>query len=163
MAKFKEISIKAGNGAISGLIEGMDEEKDALQKKVLEIADLIERSLSTGLDAHSPSRLTAKYGGFAAQGVTVGWDEEIGHFKDTVLASMPASFDVPAPQTNGAKLFSPVMDAISTLTGNLSERGGSPQPATIIITLGNGVELARAQIADIRSVDAQSPQVARDF
>jgi len=159
----KDTSYTSGENTVDGFIDGMVSREDALKATVARIAAIVEGGLQKGLDSHSPSRLTEKYGKYAAQGVGVGWEEEIKNLEAKVMASMPATFGTPAPvQQNQNSDMELLSGMVTTMMAGMG--GSGPQPPTVhILQLENGVEIARWLVPDIRAVESQSPQIVSDL
>jgi phage-related protein len=88
---------RSGGAAImSGLQAGINSAAGAVMSTISSVASRISGALSSALKIGSPSRLTIPMGVSLAQGLGVGWENEIDH----TIAGMAA--DVRAPHVGGA-------------------------------------------------------------
>ena len=92
-----EISFDTGVNLVQGLIDGMQEKQDAAMQAARELAEDIENTIRGAWDIHSPSKVMAKLGGYAAQGLAVGFEDEIAKVQEMIARSVPTSFDLSDP------------------------------------------------------------------
>lgn len=70
-----EIKLKTktvGNYAVDGLVDGLEEHKSMLKKKIKELTDLVPNDMMGHLGIQSPSKVTVKIGAFTGQGFVKG-------------------------------------------------------------------------------------------
>ncbi len=69
---------QAGVDAAAGLVKGLQDQQQAIQKEMDAIADAMVKAIKKKLGIKSPSRAMAEVGGYSAEGVAVGLSEMSG-------------------------------------------------------------------------------------
>lgn len=157
----KDTSFKSGAEAGQGLLLGLESKEDALYRKAKQIADNIALTIKKALDIQSPSRVMMELGAYTAQGLEIGFSDEIKNFSDIIAASLPKTLEAPSQRTRQEAQTAAIVNAISTLGAGQSQ--GDAGGDLVVIVPVNGTDLARATIKDFRRVDAQSPEIRSDF
>lgn len=97
LSGLQEIGADAGMNTVQGLIDGMDEKREEFLAAIREMLEAGENTIKTTWDIHSPSKVMAKLGGYAAQGLAVGFEDEIAKVQELIARSVPTSFDLSDP------------------------------------------------------------------
>ena len=91
----------AGLNLIKGLWEGIKNAKDWLMSKIKGFMNGVTDGIKKFFGIHSPSRLFRdEIGTYLAQGVGVGFEDEMKDVTQDMQDSMPTSFDID-PKING--------------------------------------------------------------
>lgn len=167
-----------GRQLIEGLWNGIGDKVEWLKGKVTGVVDTIKSWFtgSEGFDTHSPSKWSEEIGGNIddglAQGMTKGKNTVRSAALDIVGAASALRDAIPSatlgvsyanaamtPSSVSAPRFT-AENAVTSAAGMLalSQSSGSRE---IVLTL-NGIEMARALIDNIRSVESQSPAIVSD-
>lgn len=106
---FKGIDLKqTGKDIIQGLVNGIDEAKDWVYKKVKNVATGIKDTLMFWTDSHSPSKMTEKIGGFVGQGLANGIADKVREVtnaaKKLAKAAIPETPKIDTPMLNASAI-----------------------------------------------------------
>ena len=92
--KIKEVPDKMGDigrNIIEGLWKGLEKAKDWLKDKIASVANWIPGWIKDKLGIHSPSRVMRdQVGVFIAEGIGVGFEDEMSRVKAQMLDAMPS-------------------------------------------------------------------------
>ena len=117
----------SGKAAGEGYAQGMNEAGAGVTDAAMSMGESSHESLMSSIDAHSPSRLFAKAGGFAAEGYALG----IEAGADRIGDAMDSTFRVPA-DSFGTAAASGIRSSQVTITiGDIIVQGGNTAPETV--------------------------------
>ena len=77
-----------GNNIVNGAWQGIKDKAGAFKQNVKNFFSGIVKSVKSSLGIRSPSRVFAEIGGYMAQGVSVGWDNEFSSVKNGIDKSL---------------------------------------------------------------------------
>lgn len=140
--------IDVGKSIVTGIWEGITSMLSWLTDKVTGFFGGIVDGVKNFLGIHSPSTVFAGIGENMAAGIGEGFADQIR----AVGRNMQAS--IPTPDMSFGSLAAGVVNGMQTAMA-----GGTAQPATIVLQLSNGREIARWLLPDIRAVERSSPEV----
>lgn len=83
----------AGKEASKGFLAGLEAQQDDIEKLMLSIAKSIQKSIKSALGIKSPSKVMARLGRFAAEGLSVGLDDESRSIRQASLNAVRAVTD----------------------------------------------------------------------
>lgn len=139
---------EVGKNLIAGLWDGIVSMGTWLWEQIKEFFGGIVDGVKNFLGIHSPSTVFAGIGENMAAGIGEGFADQIR----AVGRNMQAS--IPTPDMSFGSLAAGVVNGMQTAMA-----GGTAQPATIVLQLSNGREIARWLLPDIRAVERSSPEV----
>ena len=140
--------IEVGKSIVTGIWEGITSMLSWLTDKVTGFFGGIVDGVKNFLGIHSPSTVFAGIGENMAAGIGEGFADQIR----AVGRNMQAS--IPTPDMSFGSLAAGMVNGMQTAMA-----GGTAQPATIVLQLSNGREIARWLLPDIRAVERSSPEV----
>lgn len=88
---FKEIPTKikdVGKNIIEGLWNGINDKVEWIKQKILGFSDSVLSTIKGFFGIHSPSTVFAKIGGYMAEGLGIGWDDEYQDVKRDIENSL---------------------------------------------------------------------------
>lgn len=139
-----------GRNIVEGIWEGISGAAGWLGDQVSGFMSGLVDDIKRFFGIASPSRLFEdEVGRYLAQGIGVGFADEMRAVSARMQQAVPTP-TVGDLQTTAAGLVNGMQTALT---------GGGPQPATIVLQLGNGRELARWLLSDLRAVEKSSPEV----
>lgn len=140
--------IDVGKSIVTGIWEGITSMLSWLTDKIAGFFGGIVDGIKNFLGIHSPSTVFAGIGENMAAGIGEGFADQIR----AVGRNMQAS--IPTPDMSFGSLAAGMVNGMQTAMA-----GGTAQPATIVLQLSNGREIARWLLPDIRAVEQSSPEV----
>ena len=140
--------IEVGKSIVTGIWEGITSMLTWLTDKISGFFGGIVDGVKNFLGIHSPSTVFAGIGENMAAGIGEGFADQIR----AVGRNMQAS--IPTPDMSFGSLAAGMVNGMQTAIA-----GGTAQPATIVLQLSNGREIARWLLPDIRAVERSSPEV----
>lgn len=142
--------IDVGKNIVTGVWEGISSMLSWLTDKVSGFFGGIVDGIKDLLGIHSPSTVFAGIGENMAAGIGEGFADQIR----AVGRSMQDS--IPTPDMSFGRLAAGMVNGMQTaMTG-----GWAAQPATIVLQLENGEEIARWQLPYLRAAQRANPEVA---
>lgn len=166
----------AGKQLIEGLWNGIGDKVEWLKGKVTGVVDTIKGWFtgSSGFDTHSPSKWSEEIGGNIDDGLAQGMDKGKNTVRSAALDIVGAASvlrDAIPSATIGVSYANAAMAPVSsprfgtenaiTQAAGIMAMSSSSDNREIVLTL-NGIEMARALIDNIRSVQSQSPAIVSD-
>ena len=139
---------EVGKNLIAGLWDGIVSMGTWLWEQIKGFFGGIVDGVKNFLGIHSPSTVFAGIGENMAAGIGEGFADQIR----AVGRNMQAS--IPTPDMSFGSLAAGMVNGMQTAMA-----GGTAQPATIVLQLSNGREIARWLLPDIRAVERSSPEV----
>ena len=139
---------EVGKNLIVGLWDGIVSMGTWLWEQIKGFFGGIVDGVKNFLGIHSPSTVFAGIGENMAAGIGEGFADQIR----AVGRNMQAS--IPTPDMSFSSLAAGMVNGMQTAMA-----GGTAQPATIVLQLSNGREIARWLLPDIRAVERSSPEV----
>lgn len=141
--------IDVGKNIVTGVWEGISSMLSWLTDKVSGFFGGIVDGIKDLLGIHNPSTVFAGIGENMAAGIGEGFADQIR----AVGRSMQDS--IPTPDMSFGRLAAGMVNGMQTaMTG-----GGAAQPATIVLQLENGAEIARWQLPYLRAAQRANPEV----
>lgn len=140
--------IDVGKSIVTGIWEGITSMLSWLTDKIAGFFGGIVDGIKNFLGIHSPPTVFAGIGENMAAGIGEGFADQIR----AVGRNMQAS--IPTPDMSFGSLAAGMVNGMQTAMA-----GGTAQPATIVLQLSNGREIARWLLPDIRAVEQSSPEV----
>ena len=138
--------LQIGKDIIDGLVNGIREKIEAVQKAVSDVASTVTGKIKKILDINSPSREMFKLGGFTSQGLANG-------ILDSASEVEKASGILAEKATPDLDIGNSISEINSNINGKVSHDvsyGQNKQPATFNIKLGN--QQFKAFVSDISEV-----------
>lgn len=147
LSEFKEVGINI----VRGIWEGITGMSKWLANKVSGFVNGIVAAFTgkKGIDAHSPSRLFAKFGGYMAQGVGVGFADEMQAVTKKINNSIPTDITMTGQYQSTAKMGEGIVNG---LAGILPQANGQP---IIIQLVADGKTLAQTIFDPLTGVARQ--------
>ena len=140
-----------GKNIVKGIWQGITSMTNWLANKVKGFVDSIVSAFTgkDGIDAHSPSRLFAKFGGYMAQGIGVGFEKEMSAVTKQINNSIPTDVTMTGQYQATAKMGEGIVNGLSGLM-----QQGNSQPI-IFQTFLNGKMIAQEMFDPLRNVAKQ--------
>jgi hypothetical protein len=108
---------KAGVKAAQGVVDGLESKKNAIRKKMEEIGHEMIAALNRVLDSHSPSREFMTIGGFAMEGLAIGFKNATKVVTDSIVnAADSAMAALKKSMSNMSRIVSDNLDANPVIT-----------------------------------------------
>ena len=149
LTSLPEKAQQAGEDIIEGLWNGINNMGEWIAEKVQGFGEGVLDSIKDFFGIESPSTVFRdEVGRYLAQGIGVGFEDEIGPVADQIQRSIPT----PTVDTvNNA--------ATGMVNGLAALNQGAGFPSEIVLKLENGKEIARWLLPDIRAVSRADPEV----
>jgi phage-related protein len=141
--------VKIGERIMEGIGDGIINRSSWLRNLVTSYVNSIKRSVEASLGIHSPSKVFAQIGEYMAEGMGVGFTEEMNGVRKQMQDSIPTSFDTSVET-------SPMTDMVNGLVSGLSSAvsGGSNQPIVLQVNLDSKT-IAQTIFDPLKSVAMQ--------
>lgn len=106
--KMKEI----GKNLIEGLWNGINDKVEWIKEKIKGFKDAVIDGIKSFFGVHSPSTVFAEIGGYLAEGLGVGWDDEISDVKKDINNSLKFDLNASANQPRTERMQSNIQPII---------------------------------------------------
>lgn len=133
--------IEIGRNLVAGLWNGINEKLQWLKGKIDSFGKSIISKVRSVFSVHSPSKVFAEIGGFLAEGLGVGWENEIGDVESDMARSMNGL-------TGNMTATVTANGSASALAGNSTNYNGSPVTINVYAAEGQDVNSLANVIAD---------------
>lgn len=130
----------AGGNLLKGLWQGISDAGAWLWDKISGFFGGVVDSIKDFFGIHSPSKLFASLGGFMAEGLGEGFDDEMESVSDDMQKAIPTELDgmsIGKSEWNANK---------ASQYADNSGSPGVPQPILVVVQLEGGIELGRTLI-----------------
>jgi len=156
-----------GVDVVRGIIEGITSSFDWAWKTIKSWFGNVLQKVKDFLGISSPSKAFAEIGGFMAEGIGVGWGNEIGAVSRNISNSLgsllpdsTANIGVVSAMS-GSGMRSAMAASVNALGAMQSANTGK---GNLNITIqANGREFYRATLGDFRLINSQNPIILNDF
>ena len=154
--KLKELPrnvVQIGKDLITGLWNGINDKINWVKDRIKGMGQSITNAIKKVFGVHSPSKVFAEIGGFLAEGLGVGWKNEIGDVQSDMATSMSGlTANMSATVTaNGTP---------NDLVGNTTNYNGSPITINVYGAEGQNVnDLADAIALKLEAMTARKGAV----
>lgn len=133
--------IEIGKNLVAGLWKGISEKLNWLKDRIDSFGKGIINKVRSVFSVHSPSKVFAEIGGFLAEGLGVGWENEIGDVQSDMAKSMTGL-------TGNMTATVTANGSASALAGNSTNYNGSPVTINVYAAEGQDVNSLANVIAD---------------
>lgn len=142
-----------GKNIVKGIWQGITSMTNWLASKVKGFVDSIVSAFTgkDGIDAHSPSRLFAKFGGYMAQGIGVGFEKEMSAVTRQINSSIPTDVTMTGQYQANAIMGENIVNGLAGVLGGQANGG----TYNINVMLPDGTVLARAIFDPLKDVSKQ--------
>lgn len=166
---YKQDYLSIGRRIVEGIWEGMSDKTKWLINKIVGWFNNVVAAVKNFLGIASPSKLFAnEVGAMMAEGVAVGWNNELGNVRrdingslGTLLPDSTANIGV-VSSMRGTGIRGAMADSVNALGSLLGGNGSGAGDLNLVFNV-NGREFYRATLADFRLVQAQNPIILNDF
>lgn len=133
--------IDIGKNLVSGIWKGISEKLNWLKDKIDSFGKSIINKVKSVFSVHSPSKVFAEIGSFLAEGLGVGWDDQIVDVQSDMVKSMTGL-------TGNMTATVTANGSASALAGNSTNYNGSPVTINVYAAEGQDVNSLANVIAD---------------
>ena len=105
MAELPKKVLSIGSDLVLGLWNGIKSKMEYLKNKISEFGKNITNKIKSVFGIASPSKVTKKLGGYLAEGLGLGFTEEMKEVRADITDALP-TFDMPATVSGSSSLQS---------------------------------------------------------
>jgi len=132
-----------GRQMVQGLITGMESQRAALAAEAEALAEVASNATAKKAGVHSPSTVFAQIGSYMAQGLSLGFAQQMQSVNSDIANA------ISIPDARQANLAASVVNGLNTVLS-----GQQGQPVTLVLKL-DSKEIARGVYDPLRSVGTQ--------
>ena len=101
IAELPKKVVSIGSNIAEGIWEGLKSKLNYIKNKISEFGSNIISKIKSVFKISSPSKVTKELGGFLAEGLGIGFSDEMKSVNEDIKDSLPDFGTIAAPETNG--------------------------------------------------------------
>lgn len=159
----------SGKNCAEGFAKGISDGSKTVNFAMRDFAKAANDTFAEEEEIHSPSKVYQKFGQYLAQGLKIGFVDEMDGAAEEIVASVPSSFNAVLNATSddvmvshrfdddssSSSAINAISEQLSTLSALVMRLANAKTKQDIILKLSSGTEIARWQVDNIKEYETQ--------